>query len=455
MLYFDQLLLPHNEPIEMSKRIYSKILRRDRRELGYYVDELRETECDYYFFQIIALYIVPLFRQASSLEPFYFKYIKDKDVYLKERQEIESRVPSEIKRVFLSLKVDVQAVNLTGHEVVQGSLHTIEQVFQEKNKYRIPSYLDEACDQIRHLLALLVDMNQEDIVRKYAIVRHRHTNRHNPETGDPESMIESYVERYTFAPSVLRLSELNNFWDYHNVSDFWIALEYFFLIEWCWSIPFSFFADKTESYDDFQSRNEIVYLLSLYDYWIQVNNIKKYSDPNRIPSLVHRDVFLKLLKLILNQVILDQAVDTSLQEVSDTDELKPHNIKLRFDEIKSALLLDVRWYENDNINTYLVHNFQENSGPYSFLKAFMDAQIQEKIDLRKVSGSSGGTVAKYLVWTKMNGILSKLFFEEKTTHTVRVKAKDVYGSDLSIEDREALKNRIKAMKSYLVKSMIQ
>jgi hypothetical protein len=443
----------------MSDRIYSTILRKDSKEFGYYADELCAAKSDYSFFQMIAQYIAPFFRQSSSLQFLYFKYIEDKDKYLKERNESESKASHEIECAFLSLNNDLR--ELLQHPEVQKHLNAIEQVLREKNRYGIPSYLNEAYDRIISLLVLLDNMNQRDIVKKYAKIGVRHVMKCNPKTKVLESIQESYIEQYTFASSILRLKELDGLWNYQNVNDFWIAWEYFFLIEWCWKAPFSFFENKAEKYDDLQSRNESVHLLFLHDCWIHVNEIKQRSNTSRTPSLINKDVYLKFLKLILNELIFEQGSCAKLSETAseniDDEVIVPYLLKIRFDDINNVLLLDVKWSEVGSFHVYIVHTFQSGSGPYNFAKAYNEAKIGDEINVGEVSKVSGASVAKYRAVLKMDNILWDLFFTEKEfnkTNVVIVKTKEVYCKDLSIVDRKLLKEYIKPLTPFPMQNII-
>ena len=397
---------------KMIKRIYAGILRENFRALGYFADELIEVKSDFDFFYIITVYIVPLIRRSPVFERFYLQSIQAKDAYLKERNELEAKAPEEVERAFLSLQLLLENAGLLSNAGIKQWFDNISQVFSQKNRYGIPSYLEVVYEKQRHLLEQIFNMRRLDIVAAFATITYDVTTIKNTDSGMPEEIKKPYIGHFTFAPSLCRLDELNNLWRLEYVQHFWIAMEYLSLVEWCWNTPFSFFADKRETYEDFDSRNESVHLLSLHEYWVEINDIKNRRNGDRVRYFFCRNRFLKYLKLILNEVILEQEINLSSLNIisAEVDTFEPYSIELKLDDV--ILLLDVRWFADGEIHTYIMHSFHQASRPHDFIKSLINAPLNEQIDIRKISGAEEGSVAKYFELMKVNNMLQNLFFEK-------------------------------------------
>ena len=426
----------------MSKRIYQELLKGDLKTLGYYVDELYEAKLDFEFFQIIAKFIVPLLRQSTAFEQFYFKYIKDKDAYLKLHAELESKAPEEVEQALLSLKADLELSGLLNDANIKHRLDDIVQTFTQKERYGMPSYLEETHERQRQLLEQILDSNTIDIVQKYATISYRNHLVWNEDMHKHEEIKKPHIDKFIFASSLIRIQELNSIW-WALIDQSWVAWEYLVLVEWCWNTPFSFFDDKIEKYDDYQSRNVSVQLLSLHNYWVQINKIKESVSQDQVSGTFSRETFVRYLKLILNEIVLEQETNSiPLNEiVLEEESFEPHCIEqLRLSYTK--LFLDVQWFQGGRLHAYLVHTFQDGKKRQIFMASLLEAPIGQKISI-STDKNPGGNIAKYLKDANLNNILGALFFERVNTFTVSMKCKSIKGKDISKSERSNLKNFIK------------
>jgi hypothetical protein len=431
----------------LNNKIYAELLGGNFKVLGYYADELCAAKSDFDFFRIIAQNIVPLIRQSPAFEFFYLQSVKEKDAYLKLRADLEVNAPQEIEQIFVSLKETLEAAGLLFNANIKQQLDDITLVFLKKNAYAIPSYLEVVRKKLAQLLEDICDIGRVDIVEKYATITYRDSVIQNAEDR-LKTVKKPYIKQFSFASTLSELDKLNDIWRVEEIQLFWVAWEYFELVEWCWNTPFSFFDDKTEDYQDYQLRNTSVQLLSIHHNWLELNKIKQGNYIQQSSYLFRREVFLKLLKLIINTITLKQAISPIKSDalVTDREASEPYKVELKLHYTK--LLLIVQWFKDGNEHVYIVSSFQDGSGPYNFMKALLnDAHLNTPVDIRKVSKTSGGTVAKYFKWMKINNIIGSIFFNKRKTHTAAMIAECIYGSDLSQRDLAELKTYIKGLKT--------
>lgn len=428
----------------MENRKHTNVLNKELKELGYFLDELSESQSEYEFFQIVALYIVPLLQQSPGLEFFRQKYIQDKDAYVKLRNELEAKAPEEIESVFLSLKKATTNAKLLDNPEVKTAIESIEHVFSNKNQYIMPSYLVTAYEKQNRLFELLLDLNQKDIVEPYALIQKKQITQHNPVTRLPEEVERFEICHFTYAPSLDQLRELDGIWHYKDLEAFWIAWEYLAFAEWCWITPQSFFENRSLNFNELEAHNESLHLMSLHTHWWEMNHIKTGNHRTRV--FFQRENFSRFLKLIINDIILQQGI-TKRKEINEVkkEAFRPYIIELRLHY--THLLLDVKWQETGATYTYELHSFQDGSGPHNFITALLDSPGQ-KIDLSKVSKTSGGTVAKYFNDMGLTPILARLFFDKKTTDTTALLTKTIICQDLSKKEVEDLTETIRKLQPH-------
>jgi len=436
----------------MSKKRYVNLLRGDYKALGYYADEVFDACSDYDFFVPIAKYIVPLIRGSQAFNSFYFQCVKAKDAHLKEKNDLEIKAPKEVEETFRSLQLDLRNKSFLGSSEVEQCLVQIQKIFDNKQRYGTPSYIQLAYEAICRLLEKILDIGETDFVRKYATLECRTVQIHIGSACEIKEVQKWYINTITFAPSLVRINEIQDAFSRNDVKDAWIAFEQLILVEWCWNTPFSFFGDKELCHDDYLSNNESMKLLVLHDYWIELNNIKEQNADSKA-IFFSRLRFAKFLTLILNAILLEQETKNKLDssDRSSEDEIiVPSRVTLRLEHI--WLLLDVRWFVDGEVNTYLIHAFQhDSSGPYLLMKAFLASPDNAKIDIRKVCDVSGASIAKHLEGMNLNNILGRLFIDRtkhKKTYTAAMKCKNMDCDKLSKADQLELTMHIKSLRLY-------
>src|SRR5579871_1349438 len=329
----------------MNTRIYTEALKDRFKSLGYHADELINATSDFDFFHGIATYIVSTIR--TSNQRFYLDYIKAKDEYLKLRSNLEFNAPIEIGRTAYSLKSFMDDLGLLKNPDVAESIARIEQILKNKEGYVIPSYLDETYRQIAYLLEHALSMGMIDLVRKYATIEQEYCTVWNEGEHKYEQIAKWRIKDFTFASSLTRLRELDNLWKFEEVRLPWVALEYLMLIEWSWNTPEEFFEGKTLNYENDQARNASMHLLSLRRHWLQVDRIKKREKPSENQPVFSRAQFTRYLKLVLNEVIIQQELPCGSEEVlpnATAEQIMPYKVKLKLNYLD--LLLEVQWSDN-------------------------------------------------------------------------------------------------------------
>ena len=439
---------------------YTSILRGNYKALGYYADELIGARSDHDFFSIIALNVVPLVRKTKAFEPFYYRCLKEKDAYLKEKDALEIKVPNEVEEAFRSLQLALENKDLLCPVEVKQELEIIHGVFSQKHAYGIPSYVQVAYDKICYLLKLILSIGGADLVREYAKIKCQTVyeyNRNQPsekvqnQAQVPEKVQRWYVNEFTFAPSLLRLNELQNAFKWSKVNNAWIAWEYFVLVEWCWNTPFSFFDDKSLCYNDYKANSASLGLLVLHDYWIELNNIKNdCSDTQGL--FFDRARFIEFLKTILHEIILQQEISDnhgSSDIAAEEEVVIPYSLSIKLH--RTQLLLEVDWFDDQVTHTYILHSFQSDSGgPYDFMNALLFTE--EKVDTNKVCIASGSSVAKYLKYMHLDNIVGRLFIQKpkyNKTHMAEMKSKIIFCKDRAKAEQLELVEFIKSLREYI------
>jgi hypothetical protein len=218
----------------MSRRIYTEVLQGNYKALGYYADEVVDSKSDFYFFHVIAIFIAPLIRRAPAFEWFFFRCMEEKDTHFRRRAELENAAPIEVEQAYRDLKQDLKVANLLNDSAIEQKIENIDRIFVQKASYGIPSYIEVIHQEICHLLEDTLRIAGVDIVKKYATVARRND--------------QFYIDKFTFGRAVIELGEMDAIWK-NPCENLWVAWEYFALVEWCWTTPFSFFDDKQEDYN--------------------------------------------------------------------------------------------------------------------------------------------------------------------------------------------------------------
>lgn len=250
------------------------------------------------------------------------------------------------------------------------------------------------------------------------------------------------MDRVTFAPSISKLRELDESWDpEHTNLPSWIAWEFLRLVEWCWITPFSFFDGKSEKYDDYHLRNASIQLISLHSYWLEIEAIKKHNYTQKHFSFFTRELFLKIFKLILDEIILEQESQSILikNNIVGPEILSPYSVKLRWQRY-TDLVLEVYWFDNVSPTIYLIYRFHDGSKRHKFMTSLTQASINQPITIEE----SKWSIAKYLNDAGLNNIVGDLFFKKINTLTASRRRECIVGSDISKSDRQELKNCIKS-----------
>jgi hypothetical protein len=412
--------------------MYKELLQGEFGPLGHYADELFTAKTDFEFFRLIAESVVPLIRRSHVFEKFYFQCIKERDEHFKLRSELAAIVPIEMEQVFMALKKAIEGdIRINSTEVKQ-QVAAIDSIFNQKYTYMIPTYIDMAYESIKHLLQLLLEHGFIDIVTMYATV------------GYNAKKI-AHIEVFTFAPTLIRLHELDEF-SRHDVNcPMWIIWEKFVFIAWCWVTPFAFFKDKELRYDDYCSQQESSYLLMLHSGWLEINAIKKQSKSDSL--FFKRNTYTNWLKSMLNIFMLEQqSVLVPEQEYFPKEKNDPglYRVELRFDDIDYRLLvLDVQWSRDGIIDTYLICRFHDGSGVLSVVSGLLKEPVEKEVDVR--SGRSGSiNVHKCLRGIK-GTIVARLFFAMVSTYVIKMRIKVIYDFNLFGTDLLELKTYIKSL----------
>lgn len=439
----------------MSAKHYRGVLNGRFRELGYFADRMAEAESDYDFFRTLAVDFVPLIRKSPAFEKFYFQCIKTRESYYQEKNELEEKAPEEVKVAFMRLRNDLKCAGFLENSEIAQKVSSIRKIFATKHHYGMPSYLDVAYQTMCHLLEDLLAMENEKllaIVKRYVTTHYLSFGVINHAIGKHEKL---YIKDFIFASSLSRLHEMNEVFSWDKVEDFWVAWEFFVLVEWCWNTPFSFFDDKQLSHDDYQAANQSNHLLELHDSWCQISEIKKQRSKNLNAVYFQRKRFSKYLDLILHPIIREQAILNVKHEdsIDELDVSVPHSIEWKLADVpfrKSILILKVVWSDSvidSRSETFRIHSFKEKSGPYSFFKEVQDSPIDTIVTIKEKNRS----LKRYLTETKMHGIDGKLFFEKPENGkavSTRVKQQIVKCAGLPPTDRIALARYIKTLKPY-------
>lgn len=416
---------------------YTELLKGPIKPLGHFADESLYISSDADFFRYIAQYIVPLIRKSSHFEKFYFKWLKEKDEYSKLHSQLQANILLEVEQAFISLKLKLETNDFLKKPEVKEAIEDIARIIETKKPEGIPSYIYVAEERIRQLLYLLFDLGAVNIVADYAVIIPANGSSVNSETGKYE-YFNKIISTFNFAPSIVELKEIEN--AYKNQIT-WVAWDFLTLVEWCWNTPFSFFNDKTLSFKDHKDTNLSEYWLMLHGYWVEINELKKANKSrNKIAPFFDKARFITYIKLILNEIILEQAINYEQDDKAESEIISPYSVAFRLDYNK--LVLDVKWFEDIDHVTYMVHSFQEESGPHLFISQLLEIPIGQKANVPS-DKVSGGSSVKYLENMKINGILRQLFFDKTRTKSVSMKTKSIKGSDLSKSDCENLRSFIK------------
>src|SRR3989339_786366 len=177
----------------MDKKIYADLLKERFKHFEYYFDKLLETTTDFEFFGIVARFIVPLIRESKSFEHLYFQCVREKDIYLKLRAELEKKAPLEFEQSFILLKLDLKIADKLEDSEIKERIDVIQKVFEQKQEYAIPSYLNVVYQQMGFLLEQFLEIGLMDVVKKYAAITDRKVKRHNKITGEIEEVTKFYL----------------------------------------------------------------------------------------------------------------------------------------------------------------------------------------------------------------------------------------------------------------------
>ncbi len=416
--------------------------------LGDYADELFNTTTDFDYFNIIATQIVPLIRQSPAFECFYCVYIKEKNLYLRLHAELETQSKIEVEQASVSLKSVLQKLGILNKAEIKQQVDDIAQVFAKKNMGTLPPYHVIAYEKLCSLLECLLEIDCIDIVRNYATVTLCTVKKHVGNEWTIQEIEQACIQHFTFAPSLVKLREIEEVWRWELVQHSWVAWEYLSLVEWSWNTPASFFCDKNKSYEVHKLRTSSIDLLSLRDYWLQINNIKQRQ--KNVPGMFfRRDFFTRYMKLILDKIVIYQesnAISSNDLEIAIEDQNRVYSVELRLDKIKYQLLLDVQRAHGEKTYTYIIHSFRDNFKRSNVITRLFDlAFFNEKINMAETSGVKGLSVAKFLKDTKLNNILGKIFFDKINTDTIAKKANVVLGSQLEGGDLVELRKHIQSL----------
>lgn len=417
--------------------------------LGHFADDLFATCSDYDFFRIIATNIVPLICNGKAYEYFFLRFNRDKASYVESNDAFVAEAPFEVEEAFAKLQ-KIFAGNASFE--IQQRLEEIRDVFNNKCNYGIPPYLQVAYEKINSLLQLLLDSGEAALVREFAKIEQQTVNSYN-QNSELESEQKWVIKEFTYVPSLQSLNKLKEVLDWRAIRDTWVAWEYLYLVFWCWNIPFSFFADKSLSWKDYESSISSTKFLALHEHWAEVNAIKNvaYGKKEQQSLLFQRSVFINFIKIILNDILLQQELEKGLSEEDELalDKVVPEILTIRLNDkmanYKACLQLNVKWGDGGS-EDILLHTFQDDSGPYSFVMNLLTKPINTHIDIREVSNSSGGTVVKYLKQSGFSALLIKLFIEgpkNHSTHIAFMKTKSIRYDELSKEHKIGIMKFIK------------
>jgi len=322
---------------------------------------------------------------------------------------------------------------------IKDAVDAIAKTLETKQPLGIPSYIDVAEGQIRRLLLKLLCLDADNIVRDYGAIVEVNASVMNHKTGEWEHHKKD-ISLFTFAPSIIKLLELERDFSQNQLTAYsWIAWNNLCLLEWCWNTPFSFFGDKALDWHNDESSHKSQNLLMLHDHWIEIDAIKKDEKKEKLVPFFEKNKFIGFIKLLLNEIILDQAIESGELDnlPTEIEIISPYSVEFRLGY--TQIFLDVCWFESGSCTTFEVHSFQDGSKRHNFIAAVDKAPIGELISI----SDPGGSVAKYLKNMNLDNIVGQLFFERANTLTASMKHKRIMGDVISKSEREELKNCIK------------
>ena len=418
----------------MTRRLYATRLSGKLGALGYFADKFIDAKTEYDGLSIITRYIIPFIRRSKACRHFIFQCVADRDRYYNRWRDCETHAPREVESTYISLKSYLKKYDLLNNGCIQSLIAEMDEVLLQRAMYRMPPYIEVLDDKIKELLTLLLELGYLNIVEPYAVI-----DGINDRFGVEGKNRRAFIKENTYAPSLVELKELNTIFSWDRVEDVWVAWEYFILLDWCWNTPFSFFDDKQPKYDNYNSAIDSNKLYVLHDEWCLINELKKGKKQALICSVFNRKYFQKYLELILDHLILEQAV--SAVQGDDTYELNktPYSIELNLQDLR--LFLEVCWFDHGGSKSYYLQTFRNESGPYKCMRSLFDFP-GDMVDVRK-NGYSGMNTSKIInsIYKECSNFLMKIFFEKdksNATYKISLKNQPILCSNLSKKEQREL-----------------
>lgn len=454
---------------------YGELLRGRFKVLGDFTDQAIAKKTIFESLKITAEYIVPLMTQTDDFKPLYLDLSLNKKDVSENYYSLLKESHDQVTRKLTSLKSTLEQENLSQHPSIKGivesaTINVAMHAFRDRE------------EQVYSLCHYLLRLGREDLLKGYATTRsinkylffsHKEGNvlpaysccdcgyvyddlsalkdvdgrflpfdklgtewicpicRCQTDFQVYEYSISSNVtiiDEFIFAPSIIKFDRLEKSFLWDNVQDASVALDFLLLVMRCWNTPFSFFDDKNLNYTNLKARFQSLQYLNLHSFWAIVNAIKTQKNNHEKVYFFIKESLTRCLELIMNAVILYQ--ETIIGNMTkDASQPIPYFIEIRLDGL--YLLLDVRWTKDGSRETYIIHKFVNQSGPYEFMKQIDAAENGSSIiiDEKKI-GASGLTVNKFLERIHFFDIFAKIFFKERITNCVTLRSKEILLADI-------------------------
>ncbi len=423
----------------MQKResLYRELAKPEFKSLGYFAEQTFEAKDDFDFFNNICSYIFPLVSEDENFKILYDLLNQEIVLHQSEIHKVIKQFGNEIKNNFMSLKSLLLHNKLLNGESLAPEIKHLENFCMLDQEVNLNFYfVQEAFNNFVELCNKLIKLKKFRIVKKYVeitcIKKYKQKKINNKLVwilyGEPA------IKSIKCFPSMKEFFKKQDVFAWDKLDKPFAALEFLKLVTFYWNA-------KTTDFDeikiDFKSSSNIENYNS-YCLFKEIETIKKREIVPEINSfLFKRDRFTKYLEILLKDII----------DKRRRLEVKPNIYSLELSFLGLDLVLYVQWNKENNIETYLIHTFNDDSNPCRFMKACLDSnKTSNIIDASKYGKNL--TTSSIFSRAKLSEEIIKVFFEKTSTYLAYFRHNPIKVEDLNGINLPQLFEDISKLKLY-------